>query len=261
MYYGCDCNPSMPCGCHGQGLGLDPFNFSPLPLELEPVPVGLMTAPGSPSGDILGMVSTGLSMAGPYGQAAAAVLQTMDKMLKWFGEGAGRKEADAIVPTQNKVGEFLAQVVSRIPYANIAEAQQLFIALQQTGAAFDQFLDDPRWTDGRASKQAHASIDYLVADNLEKLQQRILAQGGIRMSPQLTQGYGALPRLATPSSNSFPAIPQSGTIWPNAPALSIYRQDVGTIGTLGASFGTIPMVLIAGLAAAFLFNRKGAARE
>jgi len=172
----------------------------------------------------------------------------------WFGAGDGRREADVIVPVQNAVGERLAEIVADQDRAGVTRLQDYYRELGEISLAFQKFIFDPQFTDGRASEQAYGDIIPLIMNIQGGIAQRITQRGGsIPLTPTVTQGAGyILPRLETPSQTTFPAIPQAGTIWPNAPLPTIRSQPVEQVG---AGFDPLSMLLIGGVAFAFL--RKG----
>jgi hypothetical protein len=172
---------------------------------------------------------------------------------QWVGIGDGRREADVIVPVQNAIGERLAEIVSDQDRAGVTTLQNYHRELGMMSLQFQKFLSDPQFTDGRASKQAFNDIIPLIANIQSGIAQRIMQRGGsIPLTPTVTQGAGyILPRLSNPSQTTFPAIPQAGTIWPNAPLPTIRSTGVQQV----AGFDPISMLVIGGLALTLL--KKG----
>lgn len=105
--------------------------------------------------------ASALQFAGPYGQLASQFVTTLQAVSQMFGKG--RKEADQIVPIQNDYGNLLASanqaVASGVDRETLIHYEMI---VAQGYAAFDQFTRDPRFTDGRASKQARQTIRPLV---------------------------------------------------------------------------------------------------
>jgi len=75
-----------------------------------------------------------------------------------LGIGAGRREADVIVPFQNRItSNILVPVVdvgSRPQQHSCNEMSQLLGALNNAASTFRSFLLDTDWMDGRAAEQA-----------------------------------------------------------------------------------------------------------
>lgn len=194
---------------------------------------------------------TGAS-AGPVGIAVGAAITVGLAILSRLHIGAGRNEADAISPVANslvnpeRTGRLDQIVDERDATTNIAALQNLLIELDQIEQAYDQFLSDPRFTDGRASAQARADMMPLIDSVRRSIQDRIISLGGELPPPQLTQGYGSMiPTLRYPMQ-TFPYIPQAGTLPPNAPLSPIRPQLIENIeASLG---GLLPLLLIGGLA-------------
>lgn len=174
---------------------------------------------------ITGLISTGLSFAGPVGAAASSFLSTAQSVASQFGKG--RKEADQIVPIQESYGRILIEV-NRQMDAGVLNRTQLvnFQQLVADGyAEFDRFTRDPRFVDGRASIQARNTIRPLVdgrndggqivrndGGTLGNLQRMIDAQGG--------GGYYAI----DPATGAVvPANGANGDTSTFVPARDIYR--------------------------------------
>jgi hypothetical protein len=174
--------------------------------------------------------------------------------------GAGRKEADVISPVANslvnpqRTGR-LDEIVREYPQAGITQLQNLYNELQYIRASYLEFLHDPSFVDGRASAQAEADMIPLIDDNLDKIANRIYSLGGrITQPPQVTQNTGTWqPRLNTPAQTTFPAPPQPGVIWPNAPLPTLRPQPVERVETAGTDI--LPMLLIGGVALTLLGRR------
>lgn len=83
-----------------------------------------------------------------------------------LGIGAGRREADVIVPVQNKIVETIIAPVSdyltsinngtHTPTCN--ELQMWLGAVTQAKRSWDNFLYNTTWQDGRAAQQAAATL-------------------------------------------------------------------------------------------------------
>ncbi len=195
-----------------------------------------------------------VASTGPLAPIAAGVAGAIAGATWLLGQiGEGRTEADIIVPVQNAVGERLAEIVADQDRAGVTMLQNYYLELTSMSIEFQNFIGDASFTDGRASAQAYDDIIPLIADIQAGIARRIQAKGAsIPLASTITQGAGyILPRLETPAQTTFPVIPQSGTIWPNAPLPTIRPQPIQQV----AGFDPVSMLIIGGIAFAFL--RKG----
>lgn len=201
------------------------------------------------------VIAPALAASGPAAPVAAAIAGAIGIATWALSQiGQGRSEADVIVPVQNAVGDRLAAIVADQDRAGVTALQDYYLELDRISLEFQKFLSDPQFTDGRASEQAFNDIIPLIENIQSGIEQRIYQKGGrIPLTGQVTQGAGSiLPRLQTPMQTTFPAIPQAGTIWPNAPLSPIRSQPIETV----AGFDPLSMLALAGVAFA-LFSRKG----
>jgi hypothetical protein len=188
--------------------------------------------------------------------------------------GKGRREADAIVPVQNAVGQRLDEINRSIPNGSVPQLQGWWDELRQTAAEFRKFVGDPRFTDGRASRQALDTIMPLIdgtdssgypcitnqwgnpcnGGTMGTIERQLYSLGAILSPPQLTQG-GMGPSLQTPLPG-LPMLPQSGYLAPTSPYSSI--QSAGIIPVSSSDTQTL---LAAGgallLLGVFFSRRKG----
>jgi hypothetical protein len=106
--------------------------------------------------------------AGPIGGAIAAGAVLVTAIVSQIGRG--RKEADRIVPTQNKIGELLDQYdhLLAVPRSG-PELAALGDYLQQVYNAWLHFTDPASWPDGRAARQAQATINWQVEARLQRI--------------------------------------------------------------------------------------------
>jgi len=117
-------------------------------------------------------------------QALSDAKNTWDHLVEALGIGAGRREADAIVPYQNKIlsdvfgpiGVFYDAVTNKGQPVDCNEANQLLGGLNATENQWLNFLRSTKWPDGRAAQQAEAGMQpyftntraglkKLIADN------------------------------------------------------------------------------------------------
>jgi len=204
----------------------------------------------------MGFIPTGVmaysGSGGPVGLAIGAAISVGLMILSRLHIGSGRKEADAITPVANslvnpqRTGRLDEIVDERDSTANVTTLQNLAAELDQLEQAYDQFLSDPRFTDGRAVQQARGDMFPLMDQIRQEIIDKLLGLGGELPPPQLTQGYGSMvPALRYPLQ-TFPWIPQAGTLPPVAPLSPLRSQPPETIM---AGFGDLlPLLLIGGLA-------------
>lgn len=186
--------------------------------------------------------------------------------------GKGRKEADIISPLNNKITERLGQLDAVILGSNstVPQLQAAFDEVFALGSYYIKFTQDPRFTDGRASKQGQATIMPLIdgtlgplngnakagppaapGGRLGQITDHILSLGGHVQPPAITQGPG--PASLQPVVPGAPSMPQSGWL----PPVSQLPQTITTAGfpaSVGSSGDLLPIVLLAG--AVLLFSRS-----
>lgn len=164
--------------------------------------------------------------------------------------GAGRNEADRIVPTQNVFGDFLARVSAYIPIApNVQSLTQLANNLSQAWVGFQRFVSDRNaFPDGRASRQALNDLTPLVEGFQTGIARRIAELGGGDLMSRIVQGLGG-PSLEVPTYGES-NIPQAGML-PYYPPNYTNPLQTGFL-----SEGNVIPFVIAGAAAWLLFGRK-----
>ncbi len=166
---------------------------------------------------------------------SGAAISIIDTITKFFGIGAGRKEADQIVPMQLRItNEVIAPIVSAIkgPGASSLSTQQLqgmWNTLEATKAAWLTFLHSTQWSDGRAAAQAEAGMAPYFSDQEARIQELLKTS-----SYSISQAITGVPGL--------PGIPYSGG-----------PSGISTTNTMG--FGTILPVALGVLALVFLMPK------
>lgn len=103
-----------------------------------------------------------------------------------FGIGAGRHEADIIVPIQNQltntilapVGDFLQQVRTGLHVPTCTECSTWLGQLKQAQTSWLNYLHNTQWQDGRAAQQAEATLAPIFKSQLDELQQCVTAKCG-----------------------------------------------------------------------------------
>lgn len=166
---------------------------------------------------------TPLIAAAPAAGPAAPLLLAASfapMIANWFSRiGAGRREADAIVPTQNELGDYLTAVDNVLKQAlSIPDLQSVYAQLLDVWGEFLAFIFADEFTadgDTRASDGARETMEWQVEDRLRQIAERIVAMGGRVESPStVMQGAGsAVPRLETYSPGSA-YFPQAGALPP-----------------------------------------------
>lgn len=141
-----------PCGCGGgcpECSGLSGLGFTDI--------AGSLNDYGGSSG-ILGAVETGASFVPGVGPLAAGTISLAKGIIttfsNWLGIGAGRREADVIVPVQNQLAQRMGAIMANKATMDCNQLQQGYIELWQLGIAFMEFVLRPEFTDRRASGQA-----------------------------------------------------------------------------------------------------------
>jgi hypothetical protein len=221
-------------------LGQDTTTSSSLSTDLATAGGSLATGAG---------LYTGLSATAATGIGAAVAAAIAIGVVILGQIGQGRREADAIVPVQNAIGDRLAEINRAIPAASIPQLQGWHTELINTAAEFRRFVADPRFTDGRASHQALETLMPLIdgtdasgypcelnawgnpcnGGTLGTVERQIISLGGIVQPPQITQGSGMGPTLQSPLPG-LPYLPQSGYIAPTSPLSTIRSAGVITVG-------------------------------
>ena len=220
------------------------------------------------------LVSTGL-MASGVGAPVGGAMLLGQQILNGLNIGEGHREADAIVPAQNAIGESLEEINRGIPTASILQLQAWVDELIATAREFRAFVTDPRFVDGRASQQALETLMPLIdgtgADGepcsvnkwgdpcnggtLGSVQRRLLEFGvNYSGSPQPTYSGGAGPTLQY-QMPGLPYLPQSGFLPPTSPLSPIRSAGVVSVGAGGLDT-ILPFAILGGLALIFLKRQK-----
>lgn len=120
-----------------------------------------------------------LESGNPYAIAGAAALKGLEIILPKIG--AGRSEANVIVPVQHQLEQVLVQVNNEYPMAATARLYQLRDATWKAWTDFKQWVQSQQWSDGRAATQAidEQKNPYLtVAATIANIEAQIRAGGG-----------------------------------------------------------------------------------
>lgn len=150
----CSCVTPLPkiYGLAGYGLSGLGFNL--------PGAVTDVYQAGS-TGSVLDAVQTGLNFVPGVGTMASSAMSTfrqaLDTLEQWFHIGAGRNEADAIVPLQNRMMDNLGIITNQIltgSTPSIAQLVDFYVEVWQLALGFMEFVSQDVFVDRRASGQA-----------------------------------------------------------------------------------------------------------
>lgn len=159
--------------------------------------------------------------------------------------GAGRREADVIVPVQQQLEAWIRDVAGRIPTSDVAELHVMLDAAVTHARDFRAFVADPAFTDGRASRQSLDAVmpalegrdaqgNHVRGDGglIGQLQAAIEARGGGRVAPALPPVQGAGSNIPTidPGGGRYgqglaSALPQAG--WVPPAVVDVWEQITG----------------------------------
>ena len=163
------------CGCGGMGtcLGDDYYSSSISGLGFT-MPDGgdfdissLLPTSGGSGGGIANTMAAIAQfdpepISGTALRIAAGATQFVASVEGFLGIGAGRREADQIVPIQNKVNyEVLAPAYSEMGQGtalNCASIATMYMAVFKAWQQWLHFLHDTQWSDGRAAQGAEATL-------------------------------------------------------------------------------------------------------
>jgi hypothetical protein len=246
-----DCHCGGTCGACSSGLaGI----FDDVGTTLD---ITASTLPNmGPGSGVTNAAFTGLEAAldyvpvvGPIASDAVAIFQTAFGMI-----GRGRHEADEITPTQNNLMAYLGRITNQLiahPGPNVQQLQAYLYLVINAAKVFKQFVENPRFTDGRASAGAlNTVMPYIDGSSgyhwpppmhsdgiggsvtwgdgtpggpgtdgmVGAIQRAIVNLGGYPVPvPMVTQGPTGIPTLQSNYPNTtLPQIPQAGIVnsWP-----------------------------------------------
>lgn len=101
----------------------------------------------------------------------------VDKLLSFLHIGAGRQEADQIVPYQNEVHYNVLAPISKALEGtpDYYSLQSMYKTLTETESAWLRFLHETQWSDGRAAVQAEATLAPFFSGLKNELVSRMAA--------------------------------------------------------------------------------------
>jgi len=200
---------------------------------------------------VTGTVSGGLQA---LSQAQEFIKQLVSQFETAFGIGAGRREADLITPYQNQLVSPPNQPLGIINTAyylaglpehnNPDDLNQIYQITFQAISTFNRYIDAPlfqdraRWPDGRASKQAYATVKPYEDDVLAFLKRKLIDAGGVLHAiPPIVRG-GSVGGALTGQLEALTDVDQGTTVG----GMSAFRSLGGSQGML--LFGGVVLVVI-----------------
>lgn len=133
----------------------------------------------------LGQIDPGT--LGLLNQAYVHAKDLWEDLQQLFGIGAGRREADVVVPVQEQVtqqilapvGDYLERVRTNQIVSTCAECTNWRTQLVAVETQWLNYLHDTEWMDGRAAQQAEATLAPIFKSQKDELQACINAKCGI----------------------------------------------------------------------------------
>lgn len=174
-----------------------------------------------------------------------AAIDVIAQITDFLGIGAGRREADEIVPTQNyihyNVLAPIAEAVNASYAPNISRSQleEMLQALRMTEENWLRFLHDTQWSDGRAAVQAEATLEFLFEDQERKI---------LALMPDAPYFSNVEPPVYTPYTPGGGSTPGTGYV---------QRPPYLSTGFGPGSFGSGSTPLILGAVALFALMSYG----
>jgi hypothetical protein len=263
-----------------EGLGFTPGFTLPSPDEFDP---GALQVPSIGSGNmsLLQAVTMGANFVPGVGQVASVAIQSAAQFIarfeQWFHVGAGRHEADIIVPVQNDMMTALGPITDQILVGRNPDAHQLAALYREVWAravSFQEFVLMKNFTDRRASGQAlNTVMPYIdgscgyqepVGPTATPSRFNCLSWGDGTLGGIGTNGMlGAIARAIESVGGSVPSLPDlhqaanQGIPITNpgsVPGGGVPGVTPGAGGSLFMGVST-PLALMIGVAALFFWKR------
>jgi len=202
--------------------------------------------------DVTGMGGFGPHGMGGLGQmgqdpvsvalAAQKAGDFINKVMDFLHIGAGRREADQIVPYQNEVANQILVPISALINSghdySYSQWKSLYDSLAQAETAWLQFLHNTTWSDGRAAQQAEATLAPLFQREKDELSAKMSDAGGTSISDFFSGIFGGSSPLPAISQPTFPG----GTRTSSLPAPN--QAGFGSTGILLIGAAIVAMLLI-----------------
>jgi len=114
----------------------------------------------------------------PFAIAGASALKGFKSIINEFGRG--RREADVIVPVQNRMWSVIKAADDEAPMAGMERLVQLRDLVYQTWDDFEKWVRSQTWSDGRAAQQAldRSKDPWLSVDRVKHNIQARIDQSG-----------------------------------------------------------------------------------
>ena len=224
---------------------------------------------GTGNMSIINAIAAGANFIPGIGQVASVAISTVNSMVNsfesWFGIGAGRREADLIVPVQNDMMQRLGLITDQIRTGqnpDLATLQGLYRQTWMMGVSFAEFVLLKTFTDRRASGQAlNTVMPYIdgtcgyavpVGATASPSQSNCLSWGDGTVGGVGTNGMlGAIGRAISAQGGSVQDLPSVQSAANQGFRVASTPPPPTT--TLGLS---TPLAVAIGVAALFLFSRK-----
>jgi hypothetical protein len=272
------------CASGGMAAGMIPPDYGTLrgmgvyscPTTYNRTALGVPSL-GSGNTSILQTIAIGANFipgVGTIGAASiATTLQAINQFEAWLGIGAGRREADIIVPVQNQLMAHLGTITNQIltgASPAITDLQSMYRDVWASAVAFQEFVLMCNFTDRRASGQAlNTVMPYIdgscgypvpVGPMATPTQFNCLSWGDGTIGGVGQNGMlGAIGRAITNAGGSIPVLPdlhQSANSGIQPTQINPFSPIFGTGGLLPPTVAGIstPLILVA-VAAFFLLRR------
>lgn len=208
---------------------------------------------------IVGGVASAVAFIPGIGEVASVAISTFNQFLNeltgWLGIGAGRQEANLIVPVQNQMMAQLGNITNQIltgSVVSVAQLQGFYRTVWQFGVGFQEFVLLNTFTDRRASGQAlNTVMPYIdgscgypvpVGSTANPGQWNCLTWGAGTIGGPGTNGMlGAIARAIQAQGGALPALPDLH----QTANSGIQPQSVSMTATTGGSFlsGSSPLTI------------------
>jgi hypothetical protein len=274
---GCRCW-GLGCQCGGLGFFAGQVPYSQQSMGFFDIDQSYDPTGADPTGafSVLGAIEVGANFIPGVGQVASSAMaigtQAIQDFQRWFNIGAGRIEADAIVPTQNNLMSRLGIITNTFRVGqnpSLSDLQYSYREVWQLAVSFIEFVLQRQFTDRRASGQAlntvmpyiDGSCGYAVPlgataypTQFGCVQWGQGQLGGVGNNGML----GALERAITGIGGTVPAMPATVLEAANS-GFRITTTPPGGNGDGGGGqtfMGLSGPLVIAGLAALYFYGRR-----
>lgn len=255
-----------------RGLGVTgcPTTYNPQNLGVPSMGTGNISILQS----VANTAATGASFIPGVGTLAAFSIKSVTQMLtlfeSWFGIGAGRREADLIVPVQNQLMAHLGTITNQILVGTTPGISDLITMYRDVWAsfvAFQEFVLMCNFTDRRASGQAlntvmpyaDGSCGYSVpvGPMATPTQFNCLSWGDGTLGGAGTNGMlGAIARAIQNAGGTVPTLPDLHQTANQGIKPNQITGGPGVFGLPATIMGVSTPLALVGIAALFLYSRR-----